>query len=172
MSTFRSVKEFKEECSSKKSRSKIVLVCLLYSSLMFDINREKTTQRFGLSGINFNEIVGRIRSLDGLYTSTIQKVEFWSGKEFTFAAKIAARKWSVYRALKRFLVPPSFWNMYYFGSSLLLSCRCIWRKKALESSKPFVFFPCRFLSSAATTFLFNFRLLLKHFQFTSNENQE
>ena len=47
-------------------------------------------------------------------------------------------------------------------------------KKALESSKPFVFFPCRFLSSAAaaTTFLFNFRLLLKHFQFTSNENQE
>ena len=48
---------------------------------MFDINREKTTQRFGLSGINFNEIVGRIRSLDGLYTSTIQKVEFLVGKK-------------------------------------------------------------------------------------------
>ena len=55
---------------------------------MFDINREKTTQRFGLSGINFNEIVGRIRSLDGLYTSTIQKVEFWSRKEFTLQLRL------------------------------------------------------------------------------------
>ena len=90
---------------------------------MFDINRERTTQRFGLSGINFNEIVGRIRSLDGLYTSTIQKVEFWSGKEFTFAAKIAAGKWSVYRLSEKVL-----------GSSFFLEYVLLWLFTSIELS--------------------------------------
>ena len=88
---------------------------------MFDINRERTTQRFGLSGINFNEIVGRIRSLDGLYTSTIQKVEFLVGKKSLLLQPRLQLENGVFIGLWK-----GSWFLLLFGICITLALHFYW----------------------------------------------
>ena len=146
------------------------------------------TQRFGLSGINFNEIVVRIRSLvpSSLLYSTVstlrQKFVLASGNSILVKifllkeinSRTFFRIWKKMECLKA-AVGGSFLLLEYVLLWLFTSIELsmyIWRKRSAsgaESSKPFVFFPCRFFSCSAIQFS---TAEESHFQFTSNENQK
>ena len=53
----------------------------------------------------------------------------------------------------------SFWNMYYFGSSLLLSCRCIYGEKEALQELNLPSHSFSFPVDSLAALLFNFRLL-------------